>query len=295
MLAANLGMLMVALSWGGMMPCVHHLLAGWDPFFLAAARYCLPIPAMLVPLRLVEGRLPWFAGLAPWRWWLLGTVGIGMFAPLYTFGIQHSNPVTAAILSSASPATTALVGWLFYRLPIPRRMIPGIALTIMGCAYATYDSNLPGTPFDLRGGEIFIIAAGACWAWYSITAQRWLLGCTQIRITAMTTTTGSFTLIAAYLIASAVGIGRFPPALPTTALDAGLFLWLAFVPVMLGNLLWHNGVRRLGAMIAALFMNLMPITAILITAVQGIIPSLQQLIGGGVVLAGIMLAQLRHG
>jgi drug/metabolite transporter (DMT)-like permease len=39
----------------------------------------------------------------------------------------------------------------------------------------------------------------------------------------------------------------------------------------------------------------MPITAILITAVQGIIPSWQQLIGGGVVLAGIMLAQLRHG
>jgi drug/metabolite transporter (DMT)-like permease len=78
-------------------------------------------------------------------------------------------------------------------------------------------------------------------------------------------------------------------------LDAGLFLWLAFVPVMLGNLLWHNGVRRLGAMIAALFMNLMPITAILITAAQGITPSSQQLIGGGVVLAGIMLAQLRRG
>ena len=38
MLAANLGMLMVALSWGTMIPCVNHLLAGWDPFFLAAAR-----------------------------------------------------------------------------------------------------------------------------------------------------------------------------------------------------------------------------------------------------------------
>jgi drug/metabolite transporter (DMT)-like permease len=42
-------------------------------------------------------------------------------------------------------------------------------------------------------------------------------------------------------------------------------------------------------------MNLRPITAILITAAQGITPSSQQLIGGGVVLAGIMLAQLRRG
>jgi drug/metabolite transporter (DMT)-like permease len=295
MLAANLGMLLVALSWGTMIPSMTHLLMGWDPFFLAAARYCVPIPAMLVLLRVLEGRTPWLAGLAPWRWWLLGTVGIGMFAPLYTLGIQHSNPITAAILSSTSPAITAIVGWLFYRLPIPKRMIPGIALTIVGCVYATYDPDLPGTPFDLRGGEIFIIAATTCWSWYSITAQRWLLGCTQIRITAMTTTTGSFTLVGAYLLASLFGAGRFPPAVPATTLDIGLFVWLAFGPVMLGNLLWHHGVRQLGAVIAALFMNLMPITAILITAALGIAPTSQQLIGGALVLVGIMLAQLRRG
>ena len=100
-----------------------------------------------------RGASPWFAGMAPWRWWLLGTVGIGMFAPLYTLGIQHSNPVTAAILSASSPVVTAFVGWIAYRLPVPRHMIPGILMTIAGCAYATYDPSLPGTPFDLRGGE----------------------------------------------------------------------------------------------------------------------------------------------
>jgi drug/metabolite transporter (DMT)-like permease len=295
MLAANLGMLLVALSWGTMIPTINHLLGHWDPFFLAAARYIIPIPAMLCLLRLIEGPMPWFAGLASWRWWLLGTIGIGLFAPLYTVGVQHSNPVTAAILSSTSPAITAIVGWLFYRLPIAPRMIPGILLTIVGCIYATYDPQLSGTPFDLRGGEILIIAATACWSWYSITAQRWLRGCTQMRIASMTTATGAFTLFAIYLLAGAIGIGQLPPAVPKTSLDLGLFLWLAFVPVMLGNLLWHNGVRQLGAVIAALFMNLMPITAILITAALGIAPTTQQLIGGAVVLVGIMLAQLRRG
>ena len=110
----------------------------------------------------------------------------------------------------------------------------------------------------------------------------------------MTTTTGSLTLVSAYVIASLFGAGRFPPALPTAPLDIGLFLWLAFVPVMLGNLLWHHGVRQLGPVIAALFMNLMPITAILITAALGTAPTRQQLIGGALVLVGIMLAQLRR-
>ena len=78
-----------------------------------------------------------------------------------------------------------------------------------------------GAPFDLRGGEIFIIASQACWSWYSITAQRWLLGCSQIRITTMTTVTASATLIGVYLLASLLGAGRFPPAVPPTAFDYG--------------------------------------------------------------------------
>jgi drug/metabolite transporter (DMT)-like permease len=102
-------------------------------------------------------------------------------------------------------------------------------------------------------------------------------------------------LIAVYLIASAFGAADLPPAMPNSWIDTGLFLWLAFVPVMLGNILWHNGVYRLGPVIAALFMNLMPISAILITAALGVLPSWQQIIGGIVVLVGIMLAQLRRG
>ena len=91
-------------------------------------------------------------------WGFYGVGTLGLAAPLYTLGIQHSNPVTAAILSASSPVVTAFVGWVAYRLPVPRHMIPGILLTILGCAYATYDPSLPGTPFDLRGGELFIIA-----------------------------------------------------------------------------------------------------------------------------------------
>jgi drug/metabolite transporter (DMT)-like permease len=295
MLAANLGMLLVALSWGTMIPSMKHLLLGWDPYFMALARYALAVPPMLLLLRLTERDLPWFAGFAPWRWWVLGAIGIGLFPPLYTVGLDHCNPITAAILSSTSPAITALVGRVGFGLPIAARMIPGILLTVIGCAYATYDPRLAGLPFDLRGGEILIILASACWSWYSIAVQRWLTGCTQLRIAGVTTATGTVVLVAVYLIASTFGAADLPPAVPNNWVDTGLFLWLAFVPVMLGNILWHIGVYRLGPVIAALFMNLMPISAILITAALGVLPSWQQIIGGIVVLVGIMLAQLRRG
>jgi drug/metabolite transporter (DMT)-like permease len=290
MLAANLGGSWTALSWAH--SSMKHLL-GWDPISCAdpATR---GVPPMLLLLRLTERDLPWFAGFAPWRWWVLGAIGIGLFPPLYTVGLDHCNPITAAILSSTSPAITALVGRIGFGLPIAARMIPGILLTVIGCAYATYDPALAGLPFDLRGGEILIIIASACWSWYSIAVQRWLTGCTQLRIAGVTTATGSVALIAVYLIASAFGAADLPPAMPNNWIDTGLFLWLAFVPVMLGNILWHNGVYRLGASSPPVH-ELMPISAILITAALGVLPSWQQIIGGIVVLTGIMLAQLRRG
>jgi drug/metabolite transporter (DMT)-like permease len=208
-------------------------------------------------------------------------------------GLQHANPITVAILGSTSPAMAAIVGWVAYRMPIPARMIPGILLAIAGCVYATYDPHLRGSPFDLRGGEILVIAAQISWCWYSIASQRWMVGCSQLRISGITTAIGSIMLILGYLVASAVGAAELPPAPPRGVIDAGVFLWPALVPVLIGNLLWLNGVRRLGAVIAALFLNLMPIVAVLITAALGIQPTPQQLIGGGIVLAGILLAQLR--
>jgi drug/metabolite transporter (DMT)-like permease len=293
MLAANLGMLFCALSWGSIIPALAYLLGNWDPYFLAAGRYAVAAPLLLVLLRLGEGRVPWFAGLPGWRWWLLGAIGIGLFAPLFTLGLQHANPIMVAILSSMSPAVTAIVGRLAFALPMPARMMPGILLAIAGCAYATYDPALHGSPFDLRGGEILIIAAQVCWSWFSIASQRWMRGCSQLRIAGITTMTGSTVLILIYFLATAFGAASLPPAPPRGALDIGVFLWLPFVPVLVGNLLWLNGVRKLGAVIAALFMNLLPISAVLITAALGIEPTRQQLIGGAVVLAGILLAQLR--
>jgi drug/metabolite transporter (DMT)-like permease len=294
MFAANLGMFFCALSWGTVIPALAFLLGNWDPYFLAAGRYALAVPPLLLLLRWTEGPVPWLAGMAAWRWWLLGTIGIGLFAPIFTLGLHHANPIMAAILSSMSPAVTAIVGRVGFAQPMPARMVPGILLAIAGCAYATYDPSLAGSRFDLRGGEILIIAAQVCWSWYSIASQRWMHGCSQLRIAGITTALGSVISVAIYLLAGAVGAASLPPAAPRDAVYFGIFLWLPLVPVLVGNILWLNGVRKLGPVIAALFMNLIPICAVLITAALGIEPTRQQLIGGAVVLAGILLAQLRR-
>ena len=58
--------------------------------------------------------------------------------------------------------------------------------------------------------------------------------------------------------------------------------------------LWNFGVSRLGVVVASLFLNLVPVSAVLIAAAMGTAPTLTQLVGGLLVLAGVLQAQLRR-
>ncbi|MDQ7246915.1 DMT family transporter [Dongia sedimenti] len=283
-------LLLLAVLWGTMVPTIAHLLKTWDPLFLATLRYLGGGPALLPALLLIGrdgGRAVPF-----WRVALLGAVGIGGYAGLFTFGVAHANPVTAAIITAAGPAVATATDRLIFGRPINPHMLPGLILAICGCVTATIDFTRAGSPFDLRGGEILILAAITCWSWYSSAAQRWLKGWSQLRISCVTMTTGGVTLTIVYLIAAALGGVPFPPPVPSSAEDTLVLLWLVLVLVAIGVLLWNFGVQRSGVVTASLYLNLTPIIAVLILSLGGTLPNLQQVIGGGMVILGILWAEL---
>jgi drug/metabolite transporter (DMT)-like permease len=293
-LAGTAGLLLLAILWGTMVPTVSHLLKTWDPLFLAAVRYLGGGPALLPALWLMRSAPGTQAArpVAAWRLALLGIVGISAYAGLYTLGIAHSNPVTAAILSAASPAIATVSDRVFFGRRLDRRMFPGLLVAMCGCVLATVDFSRAGSPFDLRGGEILILIAFACWAWYSSAAQRWLEGWSQLRISGITMTIGGVVLAVIYFIAAAFGGVSFPPPAPANGAGWLVLLWMVLVLVSIGVLLWNFGVKRSGVVTASLYLNLTPIVAISILALGGTAPNTQQIIGGGMVILGILWAEL---
>lgn len=292
--SGNVGLLVLAMLWGTMVPTIGHLLQTWDPLFLAAFRYLGTVPVLLPVLWLRERSRSDVPRPSWWKVWLLGFLGIGGYAALYTIGVHHANLVTAAILSAASPAVATITDWLIFRRLLDRRMVPGLVLAIVGCILATVDLSASGSLFDLRGGEILILAAYSCWSWYSTAAQRWLHGWSQIRISAVTMSIGGVGLSVVYLIAGGLGAAAFPPALPASTMDVLMMLWLTLALVATGVFLWNYGVKRSGVVVASLYLNLTPIVAVTILAIWGgIAPNWQQVVGGTLVIFGILFAELR--
>ena len=289
MLGPTLGLLVVALAWGSVIPAINFLLPVWDPYFLAAIRYLLGAPVFLVLLRLLEPGPLFPATLPQWRVWVLGGVGVGLFAPLFTLGVAHAHPVTAAIVSSAGPIVASVVARVCFAVPLDRSTFPAIVLALLGGTVAAWR---PGEGFGLRGGEVLMLSATACWAWYSIAAQRWLMGMSQLRITGITLAPGAIILAAIYLVFGAVGLAELPPAPPRDGVDLMVLGWTTLTAVVLGIFLWNFGVRHAGVVIASLYMNLVPIVAVLILATLGTPPTGNQVVGGLMVVAGVAYVQL---
>jgi drug/metabolite transporter (DMT)-like permease len=291
-LLANIGLLVAAFGWGAQIPVLNELLLRWDAYFLAAARYVFAVPPLLAILAVLEPGSAILRPLRDGRVWLLG-LALGVFVPLYTLGVAHADPNTAAIVSSTGPAVAAVVGWGCFGLPFDRSMVPAILLATAGGVLATYDPGASGG-FGLRGGELLILLASACWAWYSLAAQRWLAQWSQLRISCITMVPGTVVSVAVYLAAALAGSADLPPAAPTGLLDIGFFAWMTVMAVIAGLLGWNYGVRQLGVVVASLYLNVVPVFTILITTLQGRPPTAMQLLGGALVLAGLLQSQLRY-
>jgi len=129
--------------------------------------------------------------------------------------------------------------------------------------------------------------ANLCWALYNVLVGKLL----PRDVGALANTTGVMLTgaIALSLVAAFAGT-----ALATPGADAlGSLLLMALVGTVLAYLLWNAGIARLGAARTALFLNLVPVSAMVISAVEGHPPTPAQLAGGALVIGAVGLASLR--
>ena len=142
----------------------------------------------------------------------------------------------------------------------------------------------------INGGDLLVLAGTASFVVYTFGARRFA-NYTSLRYTALSATGGTLTVIAVTASASAVGW-----LTPPSAGDVAAIWWqLAYIVVigaLAAVLAWNEGVRRLGAPNAALFMNLVPVVAFAIAIVRGYHPDGMELLGAAVTVAALVGANL---
>jgi drug/metabolite transporter (DMT)-like permease len=287
-----IGFLLASGFWGWNIPLTSGLLRTLDPFWIAPCRYVIAVVVLGAWVVATGGWRQLGTPAPQWRVALLG-LSVGAFLLLFNFGLLTSHPITVAAVIAGSPVYVAGVARLMTGARLERGFVPACLLTVVGAGIAIYGrARANGGSVDLRGGEVFTLLSIVCWTVYSILAQRWFPpSVSQLRRTYLTTLWAIPWLIGFWLVALGTGLATTPNLAPGGTIWRDLVITAVFCTGV-ATVAWNNGVASLGIAAGAMWQNMVPVFAVLIAMLfYDLVPLPEQLLGGGVVLAGVLYMQ----
>lgn len=239
---------------------------------------------LLLPVALLQGGR-WPAG----RDWPavagLGVLFFTMFPLLFNASLIFTTAARGALALSTLPLLTMLVGAALGSEALTARKSLGVVIAMLGVALALL-SGLTSAPPGAWRGDLLMVAAALCMAFYSIWSKRFIARSGPIRFTTMAMGVG-----AVCLIAMSCWRGSFAPVA-----DFGMPQWLAATYLgafgsALTFYLWAFALARTTPTRVAISVTVNPVAASLVGAVLLHEPLSWNLLGGIVtVFVGIWIA-----
>jgi drug/metabolite transporter (DMT)-like permease len=276
-----------ATSWGSQGVVAKLLLTGGlPPAGLVSARTAAACLVLGLVLAVVRPGLLRIRAADFWHVAILGVAGMALSQYAYYVALSRVPVATALLVTFTAPLLVLAAGVVFYGEPLRLRDVLAAAVTLAGAALVVraYDPAL------IRIDAVGLVASGCCavtFAFYSLWARR-----VAPRLSPWT--------MLAYSLATAAVLW-IPLAPPWRVLLAphSPAVWTGFaVVVIFGTLvpfgLYLAGLARIRAAHASVTSCLEPVVAATVAfVVLGETLEALQLVGGGLILAGIALLHVR--
>lgn len=280
-----------SMSWGAMFPVANHAFQYIDPFYFTIIRY-LPVTVILVILLyFIEGKGAFKAEGKGFMLWFFGTMGFTIYNLFIFWGqnlLGDAGVLLASVMEALAPIISVLIIWIVSK----NRPYLFTILTIIG-AFIGVLLVITNGDFQVLFGPgrliplliLFLAAAG--WAVYTIgggSFPSWSV----LRYSTLSCLYGTLTATLVVIVVSLFGLIEVP-TLPDVYAVRYNMLFMIFLPGLFALLFWNKGVTLLKPINAILFINLAPVTTIIIRLVQGHTVSAFEFTGVFIVCAMIVL------
>ena len=262
------------------------------PLAVAALRFVLSGLAVGAFMLLSEGRLPVPQSGRDWGLiWALGFFGIFLYGLCFFFGLQRIPAGRGALVVALNPAVIVITAWLIGKERMTTRKAIGSLIALAGCL--TVIGN--GDPLALFQGTVGLgewLIVGCVMSWTAYTFIGWQA---SGRFSPLATTFYASLSGAVLLGLAALVQGDIAPAAWSWRVWSGMG-FLAIFGTAIAYTWFTDAVHRLGAGHASIFINLVPVFAVLQAAVlldERL--GLAVLDGGALVIAGVWLTSYQKG
>ncbi|VVE34494.1 transporter [Pandoraea horticolens] len=278
---------------GVMFPVMTDALTHVDPFTFTSLRYLIAGIAFAMLLRHREGASAFRAdGQSLWLAWLMGSIGFCGFGSFVFLGQQLAGPegaLNASIMMATQPMMGLLVNALVRRTAPPLFSLVFVVISFLGVSLVITRGDILTALHEPQhyAASALIVIGALCWVIYTFSSAyftRW----SALKYTTMTTWLGLTTifgvnvmLIAAHAIPA--------PTISTLREIVPHLAYMGPIAGFLAILFWISGNRILGPMNGVLFMDVVPITAFVASALIGVVPNSAQVVGASLTAAALLL------
>ena len=280
-----LKLFLMAVFWGGTFVAGRSLAQNVGPFSAAFFRFAVASVFLILLVWKAEGKVVCIKKKQILPVLLLGLTGVFCYNVFFFKGLKLIEASRAAIIIANNPIFIALFAAVFFREKLNALKIAGILLSVSGAIIAISKGNvfeiLNG---NLGMGEVYIFFCVASWVIFALLGKAVMTELSPLISVAYSSISGMILL--------------FIPALREGLADCIYYsfsdwwniFYLGFFGTVLGFVWFYEGINKIGPTKAGLFINFVPISAILLAFFilgEPLTPSL--LIGTLLVTTGVYL------
>lgn len=278
---------LTAVFWGGTFIAGRILAQEVEPYSGSFLRFLVASVCMIPLVRHFEGRLQPLGRKQALVVFLSGMTGVFLYNVFFLTGMQTVQAGRASVIVASNPVLISLFAALLFR---GERMTAlkalGVALSVCGAVFVITRGN-PAEIFQgaVGRGEMLIFGCVASWVSYSLIGKIVMRDVLPVSAVTYACLIGSAALLPPAIIEGMAGsLGGYSTAAWLS------IVYLGFFGTCLGFIWYYEGIREIGPSRAGVFINFVPISAVIMSFfLLGETIDASLLIGAALVLSGIYL------
>lgn len=281
----HLFLLSAVVIWGWTFVATKVLVAELGPVEIFALRLLIGLPFLGAVL--VLRRVPLRFGRADIRPLFLGALILTLHFLVQIGGLVTTTAINTGWIVAVSPLVLALLSFLFLGERLGRGGVVGIAVATAGILLLVSRGNLTDLGWLRSRGDWLVLLSAHTWAFYTVMTRDLVRRRHPLAVT--------FCILVLAAVIMTVLFVVFGDIAKIRSLSPGALVALGYLGIAgmaLGQWFWQEGVSRLGASRAGLYLYLEPLATLTLA-----IPLLGEpfgpfiALGGAMVLAGVFLGQ----
>lgn len=283
--------LIAAASWGAMFPVAHAAFSYIDPFYFIIIRYGVVTLILVALLLWKEGRQAFrFEGYGA-KLWFYGTMAFTVYNLFIFWGedlLGEPGVMVASIMEALMPMISILLVWAVARKRAHSFTLLCVVVSFIGAVFVITKGDIQAfmhtTDQLLPTMLIFIAVVG--WVIYTMGANQFP-NWSALRYSTLSCLLGTITAIV--VTAGTTLVGYTPvPTVDTLLTVSPHLLFMIVFPGLIALLGWNIGVRILSPLNGLLFINVVPITTLVISIFQGYHVTIFDLAGTALIIVALM-------